>query len=225
VNGRTRLWLIASRDIAKGEQITVTYRFGIDGKSVKCKCGEAKCRSTIHVSNKSKVSTDKLNTELVIHPNDTFNTKLQLKHAYQDYMHNHRLNKIENNHWNNKRQFRSAAWDELNPKATKVTINATFSAVYAHWRIIELVVPKKQPVTNPLDLLTHIIYTPSDLFRRFYQVREAVKQYGNNERLEDVLADLFPTATASATAKKAKRIKEYVSRTPSLRAFRAVKPT
>jgi SET domain-containing protein len=40
---------MSKREIRKGEELTVDYRFDADSESVKCSCGEKKCRGTINL--------------------------------------------------------------------------------------------------------------------------------------------------------------------------------
>jgi uncharacterized protein len=40
---------MSKREIQKGEELTVDYRFDADSESVSCSCGEKKCRGTINL--------------------------------------------------------------------------------------------------------------------------------------------------------------------------------
>jgi SET domain-containing protein len=44
-----RVFYISRREIKKGEELTIDYRFDPDPKPVVCKCGSKKCRGTINV--------------------------------------------------------------------------------------------------------------------------------------------------------------------------------
>lgn len=46
---RGRLYVIADRDIAIGEELTYDYMFDPDAEVYLCRCGTAKCRGTINL--------------------------------------------------------------------------------------------------------------------------------------------------------------------------------
>ena len=45
----TTIWIRASRDIRKGEELTVDYHFSPDVEKVPCGCGAGGCRGTINL--------------------------------------------------------------------------------------------------------------------------------------------------------------------------------
>jgi SET domain-containing protein len=59
-NIRGHIWLIALRDIKKGDEIVYDYNFDPDAEFTPCHCGAAKCRGSINrVKKKRKKSTKK----------------------------------------------------------------------------------------------------------------------------------------------------------------------
>lgn len=56
---KDHILFMAGRDIQKGEELTIDYRFDPDVPAVKCSCGAANCRGTINLKKERKVRAKK----------------------------------------------------------------------------------------------------------------------------------------------------------------------